>query len=347
MAPSVFLTGVTGYIGGDFLAALYEKHSDWDITAMVRNSSKGAKVAKAFPKVKLVYGDLESAELLEEEASKADIVYQFANCDHEAGTAALIKGMQRSSKPKVYYIHTSGTGILTGETHEKNKFGEELPKVFDDWDNIEEMWKLPESAPHRPVDKIVQDSWSDKVKTAIVAPPTIYGPGRGPDNQRSIQTPKSVEGMLKSKKGATIGSGKNVWHEIHVHDLSDLYLALTDAAANGGSPATWNDQGYYFAENGEFVWGDIHKAIAQDAHKKGYLPSAEVIGRTPEEEDEHFFPGAHYYVGTNSRGISKRGKQLLGWSPSRPKLIETIPDLVDEEARLLGINKGHAAQAAA
>lgn len=347
MAPSVFLTGVTGYIGGDFLALLNEKHPDWDITAMVRNSDKGAKVAQEYPKVKLVYGDLESAELLEEEASRADIVYQFANCDHEAGTSALIKGLQRSSKPQVFYIHTSGSGILTGETFEKKAFGEELPKVYDDWENIQEMWELPSTAMHRPVDKIVQGSFSNKIKAAIVCPPTIYGPGRGPDNQRSIQTPKSVEAMLRNKQGVTINSGKNVWHEVHVQDLSDLYLLLTDAAANGGDPAKWNEEGYYFAENGEFAWGDVHKKIAEVAHKKGYLNSADVSGVAPDDTKEKFFEGAHYYVGTNSRGKAKRAREVLGWKPHRETLLETIPALVDEEARALGLSQGHAAKVAA
>lgn len=349
MAPTIFLTGVTGYIGGDFLYRLLEKHPDWesDVTVLVRNSDKGAKVAQNYPKIKLVYGDLDSADLLEEEASKADIVYQFANCDHEAGTSALIKGMQRSAKPTVYYIHTSGTGILTGETARKNAFGDELTQQYNDWDGIKELWSLPDDNPHRPVDKIVQASWSDKLKSAIVCPPTIYGPGRGPDNGRSIQTPKSVEAFLKGKKGWVVGKGQNVWHEVHVHDLSDLYLALTEAAVNGGSPATWNDEGYYFAENGEFVWGDILRAVAKDAHKKGFLPSEDAKGLNADEIGEAGFPGGHYYVGTNSRGISKRAKQLLGWKPSRPSLVETIPDLVDSEARALGITQGHAAKVAA
>lgn len=52
-------------------------HPDWDITCSVRNSDKGAKIAAVFPSVKLVYGDLDSADMLEEESSKADIVYSI------------------------------------------------------------------------------------------------------------------------------------------------------------------------------------------------------------------------------------------------------------------------------
>jgi len=71
-------TGATGYIGGDALVEIVQAHPDWEenITAAVRNSEKGAQVAAVFPKVKLVYGDLDSTAMIEEEASKADIVYR-------------------------------------------------------------------------------------------------------------------------------------------------------------------------------------------------------------------------------------------------------------------------------
>jgi hypothetical protein len=42
---------------------------------MVRNSDKGAKVTAVYPKVRLVYGTLDSTDLIEEEAGKADIIY--------------------------------------------------------------------------------------------------------------------------------------------------------------------------------------------------------------------------------------------------------------------------------
>ena len=72
--PKVFATGVTGYIGGDALYAIANTHPECDITCLVRNSDKGAQVAKEYPKFKLVYGDLDSVDLIEEESNKADIV---------------------------------------------------------------------------------------------------------------------------------------------------------------------------------------------------------------------------------------------------------------------------------
>lgn len=70
----VFATGVTGYIGGDALFAIAKAHPEYDITCLVRNSDKGAQVASQFSTVKLVYGDLDKVDVIEEESKKADIV---------------------------------------------------------------------------------------------------------------------------------------------------------------------------------------------------------------------------------------------------------------------------------
>jgi hypothetical protein len=44
---------------------------------LVRNTHKGSKVVAAYPKVRLVYGTLDSLDLLEEEGAKADIIYRI------------------------------------------------------------------------------------------------------------------------------------------------------------------------------------------------------------------------------------------------------------------------------
>ena len=56
---------------------IYKAHPDWEYTILVRNSDKGAQVAEAYPKVKLVYGDLDSKALLEEQAKKNDIILRM------------------------------------------------------------------------------------------------------------------------------------------------------------------------------------------------------------------------------------------------------------------------------
>ena len=67
-------TGATGYIGGDALYEIVQNHPEYEIVCLVRNSDQGALVASQYEKIRLVYGDLDSVELLEAEAKKADIV---------------------------------------------------------------------------------------------------------------------------------------------------------------------------------------------------------------------------------------------------------------------------------
>lgn len=310
---------------------------------MARNSDKGAKIAAQYPSIRLVYGDLDSVDLIEQEAKEADIVYHFANCDHEASAHAISRGMAQAGKP-VYWIHTSGTLILAVESMGKKCWGEELSKVYNDLDGVHELVTMPDHAAHRVVDKIVlaTSAANPNVKTAIVCPPTIYGPGRGPDNQRSHQAYYATRDILKRKGGFLAGKGQNVWHMVHVQDLSDLYLKIGESAVSNG-PATWNEQGYYLAENGAFAWGDVLKQITKLCKKQGLIDSDETpeLNETQLKEIE---PVAHLIWGTNSRGEALRGKKLLGWKPKQQSLFDELPAIVESEATALGLMHNHAAQ---
>ncbi|KAK2766066.1 hypothetical protein FQN54_007581 [Arachnomyces sp. PD_36] len=339
-SPKIFLTGATGYIGGDSLAVITKAHPDWDITALVRSKEKGAQVTNNHPNVKLVYGDLDSTGLIEEESKKADIVFHFADCDHVASAEAISRGLRAHSSDRPgYWIHTSGTGILTFEDFRASSYGNYRAKEYNDWDGVGEVTSLPDDALHRNVDKIVlaagQD-FPDRVKTAIVCPPCIYGPGRGPGNTRSAQVYILTKEVLKRKKGIQVGKGENIWHSVHVQDLSDLFLAVGEAAASGDGKATWGDEGYYFAENGPFEWGAIQRSVAESAFQKKLIPSAEPDIFDEAKANSTASAGA-YMWGTNSRGYAIRGRKLFGWSPTRPSLKELVPDIVDLEAKTLGL----------
>jgi hypothetical protein len=82
--------------------------------------------------------------------------------------------------------------------------------------------------------------------------------------------------VLKRRKGLIIGEGRNIWRQVHVQDLSDIYCLLGDAAAASGGKAAWNETGYYLAENGPFVRGNIQREVARVAYEKKLIPSPEV-----------------------------------------------------------------------
>ncbi|KAJ4354058.1 uncharacterized protein N0V89_005791 [Didymosphaeria variabile] len=345
----LFITGATGYIGGDALYAIPNTYPDLDITALVRTSDKGAKIASQYAKVKLVYGDLDNAELLTTEAAKADIVVHTANADHQGAATAIVAGLAQKKTPG-YLIHVSGTGILATADVERQTFGEQTAHVYDDWDGIKEVTSLPDSFDHRDVDKIVlaaAERNSGNVFTAIVCPPCIYGPGRGPDNQRSIQANKLANATLNRGKGFQINAGQNIWHEVHVQDLSNVFVGLVTAALQpGGGKATWNEEGYYFAENGSFQWGDISHQIAKIAKDKKLIETADV-DILPVEEANKLVRGARFLFGTNSRAKAVRARELLGWTPRQKSLKDLLPDVIENEAKDLGLIKGHAEKVAA
>lgn len=309
---------------------------------------RGAKVAAQYSKVRLVYGDLDSTDLITKEAAAADIVLHCANCDHVGSAQAIVAGLSQSDK-QTYLIHTSGTGILSYQDFNEKTYGITREKVYDDWDGIADVTGIDDSAIHRNVDKIILASGEvsgGKIRSAIVCPPCIYGPGRGPDNQRSVQVYEMTKAALVRHKGFVVNEGVNLWTEVHVQDLSNVFLALVTAALSpDGGKATWNDKGYYFAESGEFSWGDVGKQIAKLAFDKKLINSADVDHVSKEEADKMTGFGS-YLWGTNSRCKAIRANKLLGWTPKEKSLLDLLPEIVDDEARRLGITKGHAAHAA-
>ncbi|CAD0082486.1 unnamed protein product [Aureobasidium vineae] len=334
---NIFITGATGYIGGDTLYELYNKHPEYSYTALVRTPEKGKSVTDKFPKVKTVQGDNDSSDLLKEEASKADIVIHTADAsDHEGAAKAIAEGLasgHSASKPG-YWLHTGGTGILTYFDSSADKLGEHTDKVFDDLDGVDELIDLPKEAFHKNVDEIVINAGTNAsgvVKTAIVCPPTIYGDGRGPSLTRGRQVYELAKTVLDIQAAPLIGGGKAMWNNVHVHDLARAFVLLVEEAAkNNTDSKLWGKNGYYFTENGEHVWGDLSKVIAESAKQQGLLK--EVKSEQMDMETAKKTAGFEAVSwGWNSRGKARRFKEVLGWKPQERSIEDEVPTIVKNE----------------
>ena len=111
------------------------------------------------------------------------------------------------------------------------------------------------SAVHRDVDDtVISGGKAAGVPTAVICPPTIHGIGKGPIKKRSLQIPWLTEAILKRGRGFSVGPGENWWDHVHIDDLANAYILLTEEALkDGGGKAAWGDDGYYFVENREYV----------------------------------------------------------------------------------------------
>jgi len=207
----------------------------------------------------------------------------------------------------------SGTGVLADDA--KGMYP--TSTIYNDADPAQ-IESLAPTQVHRDVDLMVLDY--DKrgaIKSYIVLPSTIYGLASGPlvdaglMNPHSIQIPMLIHASLDRGAGGMVGEGKNIWPNVHIDEVADLYVLIFSKLLEG-TPIGHGREGYYFGENGEHTLYDVAKAIGQAMVELGKAKSAEPTTFTKEELDKYF--GGSDYMGTNSRCRAERSR-AIGWKP--------------------------------
>ncbi|KAK6079475.1 nucleoside-diphosphate-sugar epimerase [Seiridium cupressi] len=164
------------------------------------------------PNIKLVYGDLDDAELLETEASKADIVCHFADATHEPSIRALIRGLaRRDASQSSYLIHTTISGILLYHDVVNGKYGESSDNVYNDLDGLSEVIDLPDFSGARRAEIATRNAGVEHgahIKTGIVCLSTVYGIGRGVRSYRSVSIHELARSTLVKGHGIQVNNGK-------------------------------------------------------------------------------------------------------------------------------------------
>ncbi|THH19044.1 hypothetical protein EW146_g2059 [Bondarzewia mesenterica] len=326
MSPStthIFITGVTGYIGGSVLQRLlsHPKSDTFQITALMRNEEKAKKLHSIG--VKSVIASLDDLDQLADLAAAANVVIHTADADHLPAAKAILSGIKQRHKKTgevPILIHTSGTGTLTDDA-----VGDKITdKIYHD-SRPEEIESLPDTQLHRNVDlEIVKADTEGYARTFIVLPSTIYGIAEGSlvdlgiQNPYSIQIPWLIKASLDRKHAGVVGEGKNFWPNVHIAEVADLFIVILSAAL--ADPQTPHGrEGFYFGENGEHVMYDVSKEIGKAMVELGLAKSSEPTPFSP-EENQKYFGGT--YLGTNSRARAERGR-ALGWKP-----VKTTKDML-------------------
>lgn len=229
---------------------------------------------------------------------------------------AILAGMSKATVPPIL-IHTSGTGVLIMI---KDHPGESPPpeyKIYNDMD-IAHIESLAPTQPHRDVDlEIVAAAEKFRLKTHIVLPCTIYGIASGPvfsrgiANPHSIQTPNLIRAALDRKKAGTVGQGLNHWPNVHVDDCADGFIVILEKALEGKTAT--GREGYYFLENGEYIFRDVAAEIGRVLKCLGKAETDEVTPFSDEEVQKYF---GSPYLGSNSRCRAERAR-ALGWTPKK------------------------------
>jgi len=292
---NIFLTGATGYIGGTVARRLMD--DGHRLRGLVRDADKAKRLAAMG--VEPVMGGLDDAAVLMAEARRADAVINTASSDHRGAVEALVGGLAGSGKP---FLHTSGSSIVADEAH--GDFASDTV-----YDEATPLVPVPGKKARVAIDDIVRGAAARGVRSAIVCPTMIYGNGLGLARD-SAQIPKLAALARQAGVVRHVGRGLNVWSNVHVEDVAEVFrLALARAPAGA----------FYFVENGEASYRDVCAAIAR---RLGFgAPQAWPFADAVKELGEN---SAAYSFGSNSRVRGKRTRAELGWQPMHASAIDWI-----------------------
>jgi nucleoside-diphosphate-sugar epimerase len=299
----IFLTGATGFLGGSLARRLVaEGHA---VRGLLRGDDRAGALAALG--VEPVLGTLDDGELLARESRAADAVVNAADSDHAGAVEAIVDALRGSTKP---LLHTSGSSIVGDASNghaDPDVHGEEIMGSDSGWS------PAPDKAARVAIDRAVLDAARLGPRTVVLCNTMVYGTGTGL-NPDSVQIPRLVRQARASGVVRHVGPGANVWSNVHLDDVCDLYLRALDAAPAGS---------FYFVENGEASFADIADAIA-DALALG----APEPWSVEEAIAEWGYEPAVYALGSNSRVRGTRARAELGWAPRHRSVTGWIREAV-------------------
>jgi len=289
----VFVTGAAGFIGSSIAAGLVK--AGYEVVGLVRKPEQLEEVKTIG--VTGVLGTLTDRDLLIAQARAADAVINAASSDNRAAVEAFIDALAGSGK---VFLHTSGSSIVGdasgGEGTDQIYYEDKLPAPTAD------------KAARVAIDKLVLDAASQGVRSSVLCNTLIYGHGALPRD--SVQLPRLLKQARKSGIVRHVGPGRNIWSNVHIDDVVDLYLLALENTEAGA---------FYFVESGEAAFNEMSAAIARalDLAPPQDWPLEQA-------REEWGYEMASYGLGSNSRVRGQRARTQLGWQPHRPPVLDWI-----------------------
>ncbi|KAJ7870909.1 NAD-binding protein [Mycena olivaceomarginata] len=323
MSPSqnILLLGATGYIGGTVLEKLLQHPlaPDFKISTPVRDPVKAEKL-KAFGVTPVVADFQYDLDMLKTLAKDADVVFSIADSSNLPAAKAVLAGTKTRFEltgRQTNYIHTSGAGAIADCTalgmHGNGP-------TWDDLDEVQ-MASIGPTQLHRAVDlEIFSADDEGYIKSYIIIPTTVYGVAIGPLVESGIQKPQTtvlpplIAASLDRGQAGMVGDGKNVWQNVELRDVADLYIVLYDAIITDTTTAHGRS-GLYFAENGTHELVQVGEIIARTLFEHGRGKSPKPTSFTTEEGLKYFGPLAPL-IGSNAKCSANRAR-ALGWKPAK------------------------------
>jgi nucleoside-diphosphate-sugar epimerase len=291
----VLVIGATGYAGSH--AARWLAAKGYAVEGTYRHTADRGKVERLGARA--VQADLDHLETVLPLVSRSDVtIYaaqQMMEPEHQA-IAAMLQVQEGTGKT---FLFTSGTGVLGQKTD-----GEWSEDTFTEDDPfIPSKWLLRRTE----TEIMVRAAAARGVRAIVVRPPILWGAG--------------VSGVLKALYGSAaktgevcyVGRGLNLYSNVHVEDLAELYrLALEKGAAGA----------LYHCVAGEVNFRALAEAVARELR----CGTRSVTFETAEQIWGRFF--TLIIMSTSSRSRAPRSRRELGWKPVHVDMLEEVRDPV-------------------
>lgn len=291
----VFITGITGYIGGTVARKLLDKN--YSVSGLVRNEDSAEKLKQLG--IEPIIGNIHDEAVLKAAISQADAIIHTADSADDAYAAdSIINTLEGTGKT---FIFTSGSAIFGGkENGEKSDFvyTEDIP-----------LNPRLEMASRVLINNYVLQSAKKDIRSIVIVPTMVYGEGLGLKKD-SIQLPALINFSKEKGFGAYFGKGENIWSNLHIEDLADLYVLALEKAKAGA---------LYYAENGS----STIRNLAENISRQYNLQPAQSV--SIQEAVNTFGPAGGYFgFASNSLCNADKARTELGWKPQYQSIEKFI-----------------------
>ncbi len=298
----VFVTGASGWIGSAVVPELID--AGHQVIGLARSDSSADALTAAGAEVRR--GTLDDLDTLRDAAAASDGVIHLA-IKHDLAFSGDFQGSAAADRRAVETIGEALTGSDRPFLIASGTLGLGAGRVGTERDGhgpdpAAALWGEGPRARHATAEYTLSLA-SRGVRSSVVRlPPTNHGDG---DNG-FIATLVNVA----RQKGASgyIGDGTNRWPAVHRLDSAYLFRLALEQAPAGSTLHAVADEGVPIRD------------IAQVIGRHLGVP---VVSISPEEAGAHFTWMAGF-LAADSPASSAITRELLGWSPTQPGLIEDL-----------------------
>jgi nucleoside-diphosphate-sugar epimerase len=265
----VFLTGATGFVGGNILSSLCKAHPEVHIKALLRREEDAKELQSVYPNLEPVIGTLADLTLLTSAAAEADFVIHATKEDVPA-VLALIDGLSAAfaaDPPTPRLISVTGTRSLIDRSLSVTGVEDPDARPWSDVTDIQAILSLPKDRIHAEADQTtVAHSATKGVGTMLISPGQLFGRGKGHLKKESASA--AYYAAVKNRDRAfVIGDGSVKWSWSSTGDLGDAVVFLMEQAIFKGrdvrSRVGVNQEGYYFVRTGDVAMKERAEAVSK------------------------------------------------------------------------------------